>query len=144
MSNDEDVNPLYSTWTKIYIPYCDGVLHQGTKLNPIDFKGTQLYLRGMNNTLEHFKYLNAKYSLYSANKIVLAGTSAGAMAALVWANTLHKQITHKDALYVIFDSGQFVSDYLNPWTNSTPGVDNYKPIRSIAFVESQPPLEECL
>lgn len=31
MSNNENVNPLYATWTKVYIPYCDGVLHQGTK-----------------------------------------------------------------------------------------------------------------
>ena len=144
MSNNEKNNPLYYSWTKVYIPYCDGVLHQGTREAPIDYKQTKLYLRGMNNTLAHFKYLDEKYNLFNAKKVVLSGTSAGAMAALAWSNTVYNQMRNKNGLLVIFDSGQFVSDYFNPFTNSTPGVDAYKFIKTLAFAEQLPPYHECL
>ena len=70
---------------------------------------------------------------------MLSGTSAGAMAALAWANTVYKSALNPEGVLVIFDSGQFVSDYLNPFTNSTPGIDAYKSIKSLAFTENQPP-----
>jgi len=76
--------------------------------------------------------------------VVLSGTSAGAMAALAWSNTVYNQMRNKDGLLVIFDSGQFVSDYFNPFTNSTPGVDAYKFIKTLAFAEQLPPYNECL
>lgn len=79
--------------------------------------------------------MNEKYKLFSAKKVVLSGTSAGAMAALAWSNTVYSKMVNKDGLLVIFDSGQFVSDYFNPFTNSTPGVDAYKVIKSLAFTE---------
>lgn len=133
MSNLKNVNPLYWTWTKVYIPYCDGVVHHGTKFNPISYKGTQLYLRGMNNTLLHFSYLNTEYNLYNSKQVVIAGTSAGATAALIWANTLYKRLKHPEGMLVIYDSGQFVLDYFNPLTNSTPGIDSYRAIGSLGF-----------
>lgn len=87
----------------------------------------------MNNTLAHFEYLNTKYNFFSASKIVLSGTSAGAMAALSWSNTVYKKMKNPDGLLVIFDSGQFVSNFFNPFTNSTPGIDFFKSIKNLAF-----------
>ncbi len=63
----------------------------------------------MNNTLTHFEYLNSRYNLFDANKVVLSGTSAGAMAALAWSNTVYKRMKNPSGLLTIFDSGQFVS-----------------------------------
>lgn len=51
MSNLERVNPLYYNWTKVFVPYCDGVLHQGTRASSIPYQGTNLFFRGMNSTL---------------------------------------------------------------------------------------------
>lgn len=123
MSNNEDTNPLYASWTKVYIPYCDGGLHQGSKQSPISFKGTNLYFRGANNTKAHFNYLQKKYNFYQAENIVLTGTSAGAIAATSWGNYVYNQAENKGGILVISDSGLFVSDFFNPFTNSTPGVD---------------------
>lgn len=95
----------------------------------------------MNITLANFQYLDQKYGLFSAQKVVLTGTSAGAMAALAWANTAYGRMTNPKGLLVIFDSGQFVSDYFNPFTNSTPGVDAYVSIKNLAFTEAQAPLD---
>lgn len=133
LSNDESINPLYARWTKVYVPYCDGVLHQGSRNLSIEYKGTQLYLRGMENTRAHFAYLDETYSLFSASEIVLTGTSAGAMAALGWSNVVYKKMQNPKGLLVLFDSGQFVSDYYNPITNSTPGIDAFKSIKNLAF-----------
>lgn len=67
LSNDKTINPLYHNWTKVFVPYCDGVLHQGTRASAIDYKGVQLYIKGMDNTQAHFEYLNQTYHLYSAS-----------------------------------------------------------------------------
>jgi hypothetical protein len=54
LSFDEDINPLYYNWNKIFIPYCDGTFHQGSARNPIQYKGVNLFFRGSNNTIAHF------------------------------------------------------------------------------------------
>jgi hypothetical protein len=53
--------------------------------------------------------LNNKYGLYNAKKVVISGTSAGALAAYRWSNTLYKRLKNPNGLLTIFDSGQFVS-----------------------------------
>ena len=57
LSNNEQTNPLYASWTKVFVPYCDGGLHAGSKLATISYKGTDLHFRGANNTIAHFDYL---------------------------------------------------------------------------------------
>ena len=71
--------------------------------------------------------------MYRAKEVVVSGTSAGAIAAMGWANYLYKNMGNPAGLLVIYDSGLFISDYLNPFTNSTPGLDNYKSIKTLAF-----------
>lgn len=63
------------------------------------------------------------------------------MAALSWSNVVYKTMVNPKGLLVIFDSGQFLSDYYNPFTNSTPGIDAFKAIKSLAFTEQQPPFK---
>lgn len=144
LSNDENANPLYASWTKVYVPYCDGSLHQGSKLSPISYKGSNLYFRGANNTIAQFNYLNTKYNFFNASQIVITGTSAGAMAAVAWGNYVYNRAENKDNVLIICDSGIFVSDFYNPFTNSTPGVDEFKYINQIISTETTPPYEECL
>lgn len=55
------------------------------------------------------------------------------MAALAWSNHVYKRMKNPSGLLVIFDSGQFVSDYFNPFTNSTPGTDYFVAIKKLAF-----------
>jgi hypothetical protein len=51
LSEQADVNPLFFDWTKVFIPYCDGGLHQGTRNHSISYKDKFLFFRGANNTL---------------------------------------------------------------------------------------------
>lgn len=101
-------------------------------------------MRGMNITLAHLGYLEQRFGIFGMERVVLTGTSAGAMAALSWSNVVYKKMKNPQGLLVIFDSGQFFSEYLNPFTNSTPGTDYFKSIKSLAFTEQQPPFTECL
>lgn len=83
---------LYRNWTKVLFAYCDGAFHQGDNANPISYKGAQLYFRGARITRSHFKWLNLKYGLNQASKIIFSGGSAGAIGAYIWGNYLQDQV----------------------------------------------------
>lgn len=40
----------FNNWTRVFFKYCDGSGHQGTRSQPILYKGAQLYFRGQNIT----------------------------------------------------------------------------------------------
>ena len=86
ISGNKTTNPLYYDWNRVFIKYCDGSLHQGTREAPVNYKDINLYFRGANNTLKHFEYLNITYQLFRSSKIVLAGYDAGAQAVFYWAD----------------------------------------------------------
>lgn len=51
ISGNKTINPLYYGWNRVFIKYCDGSMHQGTRAAPVSYKDMQLYFRGANNTL---------------------------------------------------------------------------------------------
>jgi hypothetical protein len=118
LSGTREVNPLFFDWTKVFIPYCDGSLHQGTRLQPVSYKGVDLYFRGANNSVQQFEALNTNFRLYSADKVVLVGTSAGGAAVYYWSNYLFDHSLNKQ-VFTIPDSGLFLIDYINPFTGKS-------------------------
>ena len=93
--------------------YCDGSLHQGNKVDPVTFKGKNLYFRGSKNTQEQFYYLDKKYDFYNKDTIVLTGLSAGGIATYYWVDYLQHR-TKKAKVYGISDSGVFLNDFKTP------------------------------
>lgn len=82
-------NPFH-TWTRVYFPYCDGSVHQGSKTDTVlSLTGKNLYFRGAKNTLANFEYLNTNFKLFAAKKIIVVGTSAGGLAATIWSNYIY-------------------------------------------------------
>ena len=53
LSSDDD-NNSFKNWTKVFLKYCDGSGHQGSRNEPISYKGKKLYFRGSNITLAQF------------------------------------------------------------------------------------------
>jgi len=45
-----------------------------------------MYLRGAANTRSHFKWLINNYNFAKASKVLLVGSSAGAIGAFTWSN----------------------------------------------------------
>ena len=87
LSPDPSVSS-FATWTKFIFGYCDGSLHQGYARDPIKYKGIDMYFRGSAITRSHFDWINSKYNLKGASKIVLTGGSAGAVGVNLWNNYL--------------------------------------------------------
>jgi hypothetical protein len=52
-----DDNNYFKDWTRVLLWYCDGSGHQGSKLDPVDYKDKNLYFRGHNITLAQFDSL---------------------------------------------------------------------------------------
>jgi hypothetical protein len=76
----------FANWTKFFIPYCDGSLHQGYAKEPVKYKDAELYFRGAAITRSHIKWVDSKYGLKTASKVLLTGMSAGGIAVNVWSN----------------------------------------------------------
>jgi hypothetical protein len=57
--------------------------------------------------------------LFNASQIVISGTSAGAVATYMWGNYVYNKAVNKPSVFLLPDSGIFLSDFVNPWTNKT-------------------------
>ena len=133
LSMSNTTNPHFWNWTKVFVPYCDGSFHQGSRREGVNYKNTTLYFRGSNNTLEHFKYLNLTIGLFSANKIIVGGNSAGGMAAFLWTNYVYDHSVTKN-VYSVPDSGLFINTFANPYTGRYDALEAGKVLTS--FVNS--------
>lgn len=71
----DDAENYFSDWTRIYLKYCDGSGHQGTKSSPILYKGAELYFRGQNITIAQFESINKKLGIFEGkvSHLVLSG-----------------------------------------------------------------------
>ena len=115
LSPAEKDNPNFHDWTKIYVLYCDGAEHQGYRENPVVHKGKTIYFRGSRNTLEQFAYLDKKYDFYNQEKIVIAGSAIGGIAAYEWTQYLYEH-TKTSKVYSLPDSGLAFMNYTSPLT----------------------------
>ena len=53
-SGDPSFNPYYYDWNRVIIRYCDATFHQGSRKNPVLYKGRKLYFRGYDNIVGAF------------------------------------------------------------------------------------------
>lgn len=143
ISGNKTINPIYYGWNRVLIKYCDGSMHQGTRAAPVNYKDTDLYFRGANNTLEHFKYLNETYQMFRSSKIVISGYDAGAQAVFYWADYF-QSISEQAKIYAVADSGVFASDFVNPFTNRTDVIVYFKPLFALVNEEIDMPMKACV
>jgi hypothetical protein len=84
---------MFLTWKKIVLMSCDGAGHQGYRKDPVKYKDAELYFRGHNITTQRFSSLEKEFGIFTkAEKIVLAGNTAGGIAVFHWANYLAEQV----------------------------------------------------
>ena len=65
LSSEMQSNPFHD-WNKVFVPYCDGSTHQGSRLLPVSYKERDLYFRGSNNTIAHFDFLQERFGFWDA------------------------------------------------------------------------------
>lgn len=115
-SSDENINPAFSNWNKVYLPYCDGTLSQGYREDPININGSELWLRGYNNTISTFRYLIDNMDLFESEEIILAGVSSGGQSLLFWLPYFKKISPSHIIFRAISDAGLFL-DVINVNSN---------------------------
>ena len=97
-----------ANWTRVFIIYCDGAFHQGYAKDSYKYKDTELYFRGALNTRAHIKYIDQRFELFRANRVVLSGSSAGGIATYLWADRVASILNPMTEFYSVPDSGIFL------------------------------------
>lgn len=100
----------FATWTKIIVPDCSGAAFQGYNKDPVEHEDAKIYFRGSAIMRSHFKWIDENYGLEKAGKIVLAGTSFGAIAVSLWIDYLKGLVTQPKKVYGVIDSLQLVDE----------------------------------
>lgn len=142
LAPDDTINPFH-TWNRIFIPYCDGTLHTGSRLDAIKYKDRSLFFRGSNNTIAHLNLLNEQFNLFSATNITITGTSAGGVASFIWSNYVYEHSHNPEGVLIIPDSGTMILDFPNLYNNKTLTdytIETYK----LVLEETKIPLAECV
>lgn len=76
-----------------------------TKDTPKILSNTKIL--GAVNTRAHIKWVDSKYDLKGAKKILLTGMSAGGIATNTWSNYLKDYVGDPNKIYSVSDSGMF-------------------------------------
>jgi hypothetical protein len=81
MDGDCDMNPDFCTWSKIYVPYCTGDMHSGTRTDPSTALGGYYFAGHLQvvGLIEDLKLL-PKYK--TPTHALITGSSAGGIGAL--------------------------------------------------------------
>lgn len=86
LSEDVKENPVFSNWTVVFVPYCDGASFTGNSVvDGLHFKGEPI-LKAVLTELE------SKEGILDASRVVLSGGSAGASAVYFHADYIAKRL----------------------------------------------------
>merc|ERR1712070_298198 len=136
-SVDPSVNPMFFNWNHAYVHYCDGGSYSGNRAEPyVHSDGTTVYFHGALILSEVITHLleNDAYKMRKAKDVILAGESAGALGAMLNANSvgqLVKASAPKAQFRVISDAGWFIDipdnnggDYISRWFHNVSSTHN--------------------
>lgn len=128
----------------IHMKYCDGTGHQGYKKDPISYKDTKLYFRGLNSTLAKLNSIDKNFKVFSvATDIIITGQSAGGLATFVWSEHIASRAPKGAYVWSVPDSGIFL-DELNFNTKTFTYRQLFQNFMSISNEEVDPPNTECV
>ena len=113
VSSDPETNPLFWNWNIFYLRYCDGTNEQSYREEPLYYNNTPLWFRGYNNTIAAFEFARQNMSAFDADEVILAGSSSGGIAAMVWGSYLRDYFPKNVRMYGLSDGGMFLDIYNN-------------------------------
>jgi hypothetical protein len=112
LSSDSVANPDFYNWNHVYIPYCSGDLHSGTRMtNSSETWG--LHFSGHNNFLAIIEYLESYFRLGAATDIVVTGESAGAVGSWIHAEGVASRFPSARVVNIP-NAGYFTAEILYP------------------------------
>ncbi|CAA0814921.1 Pectin acetylesterase 8, partial [Striga hermonthica] len=105
LSPDQTTNPDFYNWNKVYLRYCDVSSFIGD-VKAVD-PATNLHYRGSTIFGEIVKELLTK-GLQNAQNVILAGNSAGGLAAILNCDRFRAMVPNDVRVKCISDSGFFI------------------------------------
>ena len=109
---------------------------------PIPYKNTNLFFRGKLIMKAQLAYIQKNFRLSEAGKVVWTGSSAGAVASLIWMETARSMVKNKSQFYTIPDSGVFL-DFPTHTLKAHEFMNQVKTLYRISNLDSETPLELC-
>ena len=109
LSNDPSTNPLFATWTRVYLPYGDGTSQLGDVSDPVVVTpgAPPIYFRGARVLRAMIDFLRAE-GLADATEVVITGCSAGGLSTYAHADTWAAALP-KARVVAMPDSGFFLN-----------------------------------
>lgn len=133
----------FKDWTRVFLKYCTGTGHQGTKRAPVPYKGSYLMFRGHNVTVGMLNTLEKNNKIFSeATHVVVGGDSAGGLAVFLWTNYIKDRVKN-GRVWALPDSGIFL-DSINVATGKHDYKAMFRNLVSLVNVEIAPPVPECV
>lgn len=112
ISKSSSVNPFMNNWNQVYLNYCDGASFTGSKIDPVNYLGTNMYFRGKYIVDAIIDHLNQIHDFKHAEQVIISGMSAGGLATIFNLNQYCDNIVNGNCVGFI-DSG-FFWDYQDP------------------------------
>ncbi|XP_022110445.1 pectin acetylesterase 11-like [Acanthaster planci] len=110
LSANFTVNPDFFDWNLVVVNYCDGASFSGTRGDPVSYNNTKIYYRGARVLDAVVNYLLQSAGLEQAERILLSGESAGALAVYLHADHISSMVPDEAPFKALADGGFFVDE----------------------------------
>ena len=111
LSSQVKHNPEFYNWSSVFVPYCDGASFTGDREKPLEFNDKSLYFRGR-RILDALLDEVLRRGMDKASEIILSGTSAGALSAMVHSDYIRSRVRRSSnaSVRVLADAGFFLDE----------------------------------
>jgi hypothetical protein len=111
LSPDATVNPLFHSFTRVYVPYCDGCSFTGERVAPlVEPRSNQtVYFRGARILQRVLEELEFAFALRSATDLLVSGCSAGGLSTFLHSDRIAAFVPNARRVGALPDSGFFLN-----------------------------------
>jgi hypothetical protein len=109
MSSDPKINPMFHSFTRVFVPYCDGCSFTGDRAAPVLIEGRPIYFRGARILQRILEELEFSHGLRSASDLLVSGCSAGGLSTFLHADRIAAFVPNARRVGALPDSGFFLN-----------------------------------
>lgn len=118
LSSSQRINPTFAAWHRVFVWYCDGGSFAGARAAPLVVGNRSLWFRGravLDAVISHL----LRRGMAEASQVLLAGHSAGGLAATVRADSVAAQLPRRAVVKVLSVGGFFLQTAdATPWARA--------------------------
>lgn len=108
LSGSAQVNPTFAHWHRVFVWYCDGASFTGDRSAPLIVANRSLWFRGRAALDAVVQHLLRHKGLAEASQVLLAGHSAGGLAAAIRADSVAAMLPRSASFKAVNIGGFFL------------------------------------